>query len=322
MAAPWLSVIIPTYNGERYLSAALESINSQINTDIECIIVDDGSTDSTVKIIEALDRNIPRTIKKIDHTGNWVANSNYALSLAKGKYICFLHQDDFWLPDRMKIVKEVLDGAPETELFLCPAIYANVKGQTIGQWRCPLPSRSMPLASGLLKSRLLIQNFIAISSPVFNRESALTVGGLDESLWYTADWDFWLKLSESANIFYCPRPLASFRIHPMSQTIRRSFDIRNFSEQLSKVFQKHYAGWQADEKSRSRTERNAMFSIQVNVQLAARIHGGKLNVFKMLFGFFRLGIPGWYEYLRDSRIVDRVLARLRSRVLPESPDIP
>ena len=70
--------------------------------------------------------------------------------------------------------------------------------------------------------RLLVQNFIAIPAPLFRRDQALSVGGLDARLWYAADWDFWLKLAAMGPTVYSPRPLAGFRIHSQSQTITRA----------------------------------------------------------------------------------------------------
>ena len=99
MRSPWLSVIMPTYNGASYLSAALESIAIQLEKDIEVIVVDDGSTDRTISIIRAYTHRFPLRIVERNHSGNWVANTNMGLSLARGEYVSFLHQDDSpWLP--------------------------------------------------------------------------------------------------------------------------------------------------------------------------------------------------------------------------------
>ncbi|MGL5806383.1 MAG: glycosyltransferase family 2 protein, partial [Xenococcaceae cyanobacterium] len=89
----WLSVLIPTYNGANYLASALDSIIAQKETafeGIEYIIVDDGSTDETLKIINSYQDKLPLKIIQRQRQGNWVANTNYALSVASADRVCFL----------------------------------------------------------------------------------------------------------------------------------------------------------------------------------------------------------------------------------------
>lgn len=313
MPKPWLSVVIPTYNGELFLKKALQSVVEQAEDDLECIIIDDGSTDATVQIIDSYADKIPINLQRIQRTGNWVANSNLALTHATGDYACFLHQDDFWLANRLQTMKELSKQYPDAELFLSPALFVNRQGDPVGPWRCPLPKPPGPISSELLRRRLLIQNFIAIPSPMFKRKTALDLGGLDESLWYTADWDFWLKLGEKKTVYH-PRPLAAFRIHSHSQTVRRSFDINGFQRQMEIVLDRYAEGLAGRDFNKKGIKRAALFSIQVNAALATKIHGGEIRPGPLLASFLRLGPMGWWRYLRDSRITDRILARLRAAV--------
>ncbi len=313
MPRPWLSVVIPTYNGELFLDKALQSVVEQEEQDLECIVVDDGSTDSTIQIINSFSDKIPIILKHVQRTGNWVANSNLALSLGTGDYACFLHQDDFWLANRLQTIKELSKQYPDAELFLSPAIYVDRQGNSVGPWQCPLPKRIGPVGSELLRRRLLIQNFIAIPSPVFKRKTALHLGGLDESLWYTADWDFWLKLGERKTIYY-PRHLAAFRIHSHSQTVQRSFDISGFQRQLEIVLNRYVDCPAVQGSGQKIIKQSALFSIQVNTALAARIHGAKTRFGLLLASFIKLGPMGWWQYIRDSRITDRISARIRASI--------
>ncbi|MGD1918948.1 MAG: glycosyltransferase family 2 protein [Pleurocapsa sp.] len=98
---PWLSVIIPTYNGSKYLASTLNSVVVQQDEQIECVVIDDGSTDNTLKIVETYQDKLNIILITQARQGNWVANTNHALSVAKGKYACFLHQDDMWLQGRL-----------------------------------------------------------------------------------------------------------------------------------------------------------------------------------------------------------------------------
>ena len=313
MPSPWLSVIIPTYNGEQFLAKALASIAEQGDRDIECIVVDDGSTDSTIQIVNTFAGKIPIVRRDIQRTGNWAANSNLALANATGEYACFLHQDDFWLANRLQTMRGLVSQYPDAELLLSPAIFVDRQGNPVGRWQCPLPNRPGPIDSNLFKQRLLIQNFIAIPSPVFKRKTALMHGGLDDSLWYTADWDFWLKLAGHKTI-YSPHPMAAFRIHSHSQTVQRSFDTAGFQKQMESVLSKHFTYPATGGTSQERIKRVALFSIQINAALAARIHGAKIALPGLLASFIKLGPVGWRIFLRDSRILERISARLRASI--------
>ena len=314
MQQPWLSVLIPTYNGEAYLASALDSILIQGDNDIECIVVDDGSTDSTLSIIESYQEKLPLKLIQRERQGNWVTNTNYALSIASAEYVCFLHQDDLWLENRLSKMKRVIEEYPEVNLFLHSSLFINSQENPLGLWQCPLPKYPQVVNSSLAIERLLIQNFIAIAAPIFKRDLALQVDGLDETLWYTADWDFWLKIAASGQTLYYPQPLTAFRVHPNSQTVMRSSSQTEFKQQMQSVIEKHLLGWEVDKSKKETTNQVALFSTEVNTTLAAMIHKQQTNMAKLLYSFINLGPVGWHKYMRDSRISERVSARLKAKL--------
>jgi hypothetical protein len=160
--------------------------------------------------------------------------------------------------------------------------------------------------------RLLVQNFIAVPAPLFARAAALRAGGLDEGLWYTADWDFWLRLAAAGPAVYHPRPLAAFRIHALSQSalgVSRADEMRC---QIEQVLEKHLKEWEARFPGRAEVGRVARISAAVNHALACCAHGRRPDWLPLALRFFVLGPAGWWRFLRDSRIVDRVSARLRA----------
>src|SRR2546430_4101777 len=84
MSTPWLSVVMPTYNGDAFLAAALESIRAQQDGgDFEVIAVDDGSEDGTLATLDAYSSRLPLRIVRRPRTGNWVASSNHGLAVAR-----------------------------------------------------------------------------------------------------------------------------------------------------------------------------------------------------------------------------------------------
>ncbi|MEM7759350.1 MAG: glycosyltransferase [Cyanobacteria bacterium P01_A01_bin.40] len=306
---PWLSVIIPTYNGSKYLAAALNSIVVQQESELECVVIDDGSTDNTLEIVEHYQAQLNIKLITKARQGNWVANTNHALEVASGVYACFLHQDDLWLEGRLANIKTVIAAYPQASLYLHDSVFIDDLGKPLGLWRCPVAPKRKAIVAEKMVEKLLIQNFIAIPAPVFKRTAALEIDGLNEELWYTADWDFWLKLAAMGDTCYIPKPLAAFRVHSNSQTIRRSSSVAEFRQQLRLVVDKHLTL-----KSSREVTKVAFFSTDVNTTLAALVHGKSPNLLKLAIDFMMLGPLGWRRYWQDSRIQERVSARLKAKL--------
>ncbi len=309
---PWLSVLMPTYNGAPFLTAALDSIASQVVGGIECIAVDDGSRDSTVAILERYQDRIPLTIKVQPRTGNWVMNTNRALALARGEYACFLHQDDIWRPGRLVALRRLIDQNPGVDLILGSADFIDAKGKALGPWRCPLRSGPPFLDPSEVTKKLLVQNFVPIPAPIFKSAEARKYGGMDENLWYTADWDFWLKLASGVSALYYAPPLVGFRVHPHSQTMLRSSDPNEFRAQHRLVIERHLSRFPFPDQERARIRRISQFSIEVNTALAKTLREGTNGLSRLFLPLFSLGPAGVLTYLRNSRILERGLARIRA----------
>ena len=307
MSTPWLSVVMPTYNGGAFLAAALESIRAQqAGGDFEVIAIDDGSEDETVATLEAYSSRLPLRIVRRPRTGNWVASTNHGLAIARGEYACLLHQDDLWMHGRLRALRAALDAIPEATLVVHPSWFVDARGARLGRWRCPLPPGRVDPALAL--ERLIVQNFLAVPAPLFRRELALQAGGMDESLWYAADWDLWLKLSPKGTIVHHPEPLAAFRIHTASQTARRSARADDLRLQLETVLRRHLPAAAGGDR---RLASVAEFSVALNLALAGGLHRRPAPWGRLGAGFLALGPSGWRRYLRDSRIAERVGARLR-----------
>jgi glycosyltransferase involved in cell wall biosynthesis len=307
---------MPIYNGEAYLATALDSIVAQAETDIEIIAVDGDSTDNTLSILRSYQNTLPLQILHRERTSNWVMKTNHALSAAQGEYICFLHHDDCWLDGRLKIMKQLARQYPQVSILLHPTYYLDQKGNRLGLWKCPLPPSPQIIKPELMMERLLVQNFISIVAPIFKREAALKAGGMNEGLWYTADWDFWLNLASCNDTLYFPWPLSGFRIHPTSQTISQSSHEKDFRGQLDFVTDKYFALWEATPTRKMKLRKVTEFSNRVNTTLAQTVHGRSNHLASLLLAFFLLGPSGWHRYLRDSRILERVSARMKIGLTP------
>lgn len=313
MIAPWLSVIIPTYNGVAYLAQALDSIAFQDDPRIEVIAIDDGSTDGTIDVLRQYQSRLPLRIIERGRSGNWVANSDYAVRQATGDRVCLLHQDDLWLPGRLAEFRAHVETAPETVLWLHPVWYVDARGTRVGQLTCPLPAGSA-LTSEVVLEHLLVQNFISLPAPLFRRDAFLAAGGMDAQLWYLADWDLWLRLAARGTTVYLPRSLAAFRIHAESQTMRRGGDLEDVRDQHRRVFERHFLLWTSrDEHLRAEVRGAHETSTDLTIWLMGRALGRSVSLGSVLDSARRSGPPGWWRVWRDSRIGERLTARLKCR---------
>ena len=305
-----LSVIIPTYNGERYIGAALESVRAQKTDDVELIVVDDGSTDRTLGIVDSFAQDLSISVFKPGRIGNWVAVSNIGLRQAKARWACFLHQDDLWLPGRLARVLHEMATA-KGALILHSSLFMSSKGRSLGPWTCPFEDGDVP--SELFIERLLIQNFIGMPAPVFRRAAVLDSGGLDEKLWFTADWDLWLRLGAMGPVRFIAEYLSGFRIHPESQTLARGLAEDEWRQQLKVVLDRHLPTWASANGAKKSVFRAAHASVAVNSMLAALSRHDSLPLRDFFCATVRLGPLGLRRYIRDSRILERITSRLRMR---------
>ena len=299
---------MPAYNGERYIAEALASVRAQGHDGIEVLVVDDGSTDGTLAVVKSFARDLPLRLLTPGRLGNWVAATNLGLREAAGEWACFLHQDDLWLPGRLERIWREMERSPSA-LIVHNAKYVGPQGQDLGRWTCPLPHGDV--ASGLFLERLLVQNFIAIPSPVFRREAVLHSGGMKEALWFSADWDLWLRLGAMAPVRFIPETLSAFRVHPASQTAARKLEPKEWEQQLTSVLVDHLGRWPMTGGLRTAVEQAAEASIAVNSALSARSRGESVKLAPVLLRLLALRPRGWHRYFRDSRIFQRVSARLK-----------
>jgi glycosyltransferase involved in cell wall biosynthesis len=309
---PWLSVIMPSYNGQRWLAEALQSVADQNTAGIEVIFVDGSETDACRTIAEGFRGRLDIAIHSRPDLRTWTAKTNFALAEARGEWISMLHTDDLWLPGRCLALREWLPAYPDAAMHLHPAYFIDGAGRRVGRWRCPLPTGPAPCPPELLFERLLVQNFVAIPTPAIRRDAMSAIGGLDEALWHTADWDLYLKVAGRGSVYYHAAPLAGFRIHNNSLTVTGSRSLADYREQHRIVTRRHADRLPAG--SRATTLRLAGASVEVNAALAAANNGRPGALIDAAGAVLALGSRLMLRYLRYSRIAERLLSRLRARL--------
>ena len=309
-AAPWLSVIIPAYCSEEWIRASLDSIEAEAAEGVEVLLVDSSPTSLTRDIAQTYAGRLTLKIFERPDLPMWHAKTNFAAGIAAADHLCWLHHDDLWAPGRAERARAWIEAAPDTPLHLAPSAIVDRSGRRLGVWRCPLPAdRAIPSAEVL--ERLLVQNFIATPAPVFRKDAWLACGGLDEALWYTADWDIWLKLAACGPVLYHDNVTTAFRVHGGSLTVTGSRNVSDFTQQMEIVLDRHLPGLTAGTEP---VARRARASIAVNTALASASGGNPSLLPHAASEVLRLGPYGIYRFLRDLRLVERVAPRVRAKL--------
>lgn len=201
---PKVSVIMPVYNGEPFLLEAVDSILAQTYTDFELLVINDGSTDDTVAILQSYDD--PR-IMLIHNDGNLglIATLNRGIDLARGEYLVRMDCDDISLPERLRKQADFLDANPR--VGVCGIWYREFGDLVSRTTRCAPDHAS-------IKCGMLFNPTIGHPS-VIMRKSALLANGLryDPGYRHAEDYQLWaqaLKFFEFANL---PEVLLYYRVH-------------------------------------------------------------------------------------------------------------
>ncbi len=196
---------MPVYNGEEYLSGAIESILGQTFPDFEFLVIDDGSTDSSRKIILSYKDPRIRLVRNRRNIG-LTRSLNRGLRLARGEYIARMDADDVSLPHRLERQVNFMDGNPGTGI--CGS-WIRVIGDGSGEiWRAPAEH-------GTIASTLLFNPALFHPTVIFRRD-LLEMYALryDEKLKYAQDYALWVESSKHFALANLEEVLLWYRIHP------------------------------------------------------------------------------------------------------------
>lgn len=305
---PWLSVVMPVHNGERFLAATLESAAREQPGGVEFIILDSSSDLAASRgIADAFRERLDIRWTAAADDPSWTAKTNRGVMAARARHVCMLHQDDLWLPGHLAALRAARDAAPDAALSIGPSLFIDARGQPAGHWRLPFEPGSVNPEDFL--ATLIVQNTIAIPSPVIDRSRWLDCGGLDEELWYTADWDLYLKLGRYAPVHVRSAETTAFRIHGGSLTMTGARDAASFRRQLESVLDRHLP--LIPPSHRGVAGQRARVSVEINCLLATAAQGGRADIGRLAGELLKLGPLGLAGYLRQSRLIDRLWPRLR-----------
>lgn len=221
--SPRVSVLMPIYNGERYLADAIKSVLAQTCPHWELILMNDGSTDGSARIAQSYLARDARIRYYEQSNRGLPAALNAALRHATGVYVAALAQDDQWLPDCLQTLVNVLEKNPKAAATYGLAQMMDANGndlpQTFGQ----------VLPPSQLYDHLIEGNFIPACAVMIRRAALDSVGWYDETL-YFEDWDLWLRLAAVYPVLSVPAIVFRYRIHE-----------NNMTKQLAKMEQGKFA---------------------------------------------------------------------------------
>lgn len=220
-----VSVIIPVRNGKDFLQEALDSVLQQSFTNLELLLIDDGSTDDDYDRYALQD---PR-IRVIHLPGMGVSRArNVGMAQSRGDLLAFLDADDVWFPGKLQAQVSYFDAHPDVGVVFGKFIRwqalpsggfapASSLMRDAGQLNCADPERS-----GWLYTRLLDGLLVGMNTAVVRRTVYEAIGGFNEALRQGEDYDFWLKASRVAEMHSLNGPIALYRIHGASAMHRLS----------------------------------------------------------------------------------------------------
>jgi glycosyltransferase involved in cell wall biosynthesis len=220
-----VSVLMPVYNGERYLAQAIESILGQTHRHFEFVIVNDGSTDRTEEILDRYAARDSRIrVFRQDNQGQSAA-LNRGLELAKHDWVAIIDHDDISLPRRLELQIEAVARSPEVRVLGTCAYHINAAGKRLRQF-CGGPATVEEFESLQTKGRR-VKLFHA--SVLMHRPTILSLGGYDPAFGPCSDSDLWTRVAEHHVVLAIPDALVLYRVHRDSMSFRQMSEQRELS---------------------------------------------------------------------------------------------
>jgi glycosyltransferase involved in cell wall biosynthesis len=200
---PLISVIIPVYNGEKTIQETIASVLSQTFRDLELIVINDGSQDSTLDVI---DRIQDSRLKVFSYpNAGQAASRNRGIARACGEYLSFIDADDLWTPDKLEAQLQALQDNPQAAVAYSWTKCIDESGQ--------FSRRGSHISlNGDVYGKLLLIDFIENgSNPLIRTQALVEVGSFDESMVPSEDRDMWFRLAARYDFVAVPSPQILYR---------------------------------------------------------------------------------------------------------------
>jgi len=225
-AQPLVSVITATYNMGKYLPETIDAILAQDYPALDLVVVDDGSTDDTPEVLARYAGDDRVTVITQENQGQTVAK-NRGITAARGEIVGFCDADDVWLPGKLSRQVPCFAANDRIGVVYGNMIYVDGEGE-------PLPIAGLQGHSGRITEQLLIDNFVAFPTVMVRKSILEEMGGFDESLTMSIDYDLWLRISVKYHFLHLDEPLANYRIWEGQMSHKTGERLDNFFRLLDR----------------------------------------------------------------------------------------
>ena len=220
-----ISAVIPVRDGADFVADAIRSVLDQTAPPLECLVIDDGSTDATPEVVRSFGTQVAYVCQS---HGGVSAARNHGARRARGELVAFLDHDDVWLPTKLERQVEALAERPGAVMGLCAVEVVDAGGRMIG-------SKRLRPRTDLLTGMMTFDGTETVSSSstgLARRDWLLASGGFDPELSMSADWDLLLRAALDGGVAYVDEPLVRYRVHDsnmsrnvgmMEHDMRRAF---------------------------------------------------------------------------------------------------
>lgn len=201
MELPLITVVTPSYNQGQFLGETLQSVKSQGYARTEHIVIDGGSSDSSVDVIRAHEAHLSYWVSERDRGQSHAINKGFAR--ATGDVLAWLNSDDTLLPGTLAIVGEAFAKHPDVDLVYGDFLYTDAAGR---------PLRRRHVFASMMYETLLYHDYLGQPAVFFRRSLLDDVGAVDESLDYCMDWDLFLRMWRVCRPLHVAAVLATYRL--------------------------------------------------------------------------------------------------------------
>jgi glycosyltransferase involved in cell wall biosynthesis len=225
------SVIIPTYQCAQFIVEAIESVLAQTYKACEIIVVDDGSKDDTLRVLEHYQ---DRIVLISQENKGLPAARNVGIKASQGEFIAFLDADDVWLPDKLEKQIPLFQQNNEVGLVCSDIYYFDDVGK-----KSFTAFEQVPPRAGSVSETIFVRSFIPMPSVVVRRKCFDEVGFFDETLRSCEDLDMWLRVSKIWKVDFVNQLLACYRLRPG----QLSENVEIMKTTLLSVMEKYFDIW-------------------------------------------------------------------------------
>ncbi len=213
---PLVSIVVPVYNGEKYLRESLDSILAQTYQRTEILVMDDASTDGTSEIIKSYGEKI-KSYRQLSNVGQF-QNVNDGIGMASGEFVCVYHSDDIYISNIVEKEVEFLIKYPEAGAVFCLDILVDKDNKEYNRLKIPPEVQGgAPLTHTVIFNALLkYKNAFLVCPTAMVRKSVYDDVGVyrDELYLNTSDLDMWLRISQKYTIGILEEYLLRYRHFP------------------------------------------------------------------------------------------------------------